>query len=325
MGRAVREKCLDTLLRLPSEALREVHIVIIASVYSKNGISEPENISVINELKKLLPSNATLICDYNRDLALTLMTWKNTKALVVSSSSEPLGMLGLEFRAGSYLSDNGAILIVANTAGLTDQVIHQITGFIYKDISNLEEILKQVIRANDVQLKEIQKNSFENLIKNFSVEKNLYSLLQAILPDIFTPSGKPLTALKSKIERGHLIIKPDGYKQHIIDSVLSEIKDFDLEFRVLGKFKLNEVQILEWGSFINGLPDKEQIIDYLTNDFLILIETNGIQAIDKSIRIKHIIRRKFNATTFENLIHCPNDFNDVLRERNLFDSLISPI
>lgn len=327
MGRAVPEKRLDTILRIPENEINGIHRIIIAALYSKKGDIHVENETATKEIRKLandFSNSITLIENFDRQLAIALLLWKNTKAVVIPSSAEPLGMLGLETRLLSGFYGGEAVLIIADTEGLSDHVINERTGFVFKnDIDSLTKTINTLLYKSNEDIVNIKSLSFEFLLSQYCMHTNMYELMCNLLPHIFNVHRKNNFCDFSFNTKSHILVKPDGYKKNILSEILNEIHNLNLNYKVLGRFKLSEKEVLCWGDFINNLPDKQEILNYLTSNYYIFIELEGLHPISKALSLKTKIRQKYSCGNLYNLVHCPDNLYHTIRERRLFIPLLN--
>jgi glycosyltransferase involved in cell wall biosynthesis len=174
LGRGVLYKRHDLLLRATCYPGNEIHPVII---------SDP----VLPELSALasqLNIPTSIINSFDRELMACLIQWRNTRVCVLSAENEPNGLIPMESR---WLArKQGALLIVADSGGLSEQVKHGIDGFLHTagDAESLAEIIRHVCQLSELEIDKIRQAGATLIKEQYNWKNQILSPLNYLVPQI---------------------------------------------------------------------------------------------------------------------------------------------
>lgn len=174
LGRGVHYKRHDLLLRAACYLGNDIHPVIM---------SDP----ILPELSALasrLEISASLINSFDRELMACLIQWRNTRVCVLSAENEPNGLIPMESR---WLArQQGALLIVADSGGLSEQVEHGIDGFLHipGNAASLAEIIRQICQLTDGEIDKIRQAGATLIEERYNWRNQILSPLRYLIPQI---------------------------------------------------------------------------------------------------------------------------------------------
>lgn len=174
LGRGVHYKRYDLLLTAASYLGDDIHAVIV---------SDP----VLPELSALanqLDIHASVINSFDRELMACLIQWRNTRVCVLSAENEPNGLIPMESR---WLARRqGAILVVADSGGLREQVEHGIDGFLHipGDAANLAEIIRHICQLTEFEIDAIRQASATLIAEHYNWKNQILAPLSSLIPQI---------------------------------------------------------------------------------------------------------------------------------------------
>ena len=116
----------------------------------------------------------------------------------------------------------------------------------------------------------------------------------------------------------HLLVKSDGVIDGLLPEVLQACRAEGLQANVLGLVQLTWADIRAWGPFVQHLPDREQVLDYLSGPG-ILVEVVGDDALAQAARVKRSVRQRHRNERLRNVLHTPDDEQASVRERQIFN------
>jgi glycosyltransferase involved in cell wall biosynthesis len=117
-GRAAPYKRHDLLLRAAALLSAAAHPVVM-------GYPEMPG---LDTLAADLGVNATLITSFDRELMAALLQWPRTRVCALSAENEPWGLM-IPMEARLLARNNGAVVVVADSGGLAEQVTDGVDGF----------------------------------------------------------------------------------------------------------------------------------------------------------------------------------------------------
>ena len=174
LGRGVHYKRYDLLLTAASYLGDDIHAVIV---------SDP----VLPELSALanqLDIHASVINSFDRELMACLIQWRNTRVCVLSAENEPNGLIPMESR---WLARRqGAILVVADSGGLREQVEHGIDGFLHipGDAANLAEVIRHICQLTEFEIDAIRQASAILIAERYNWKNQILAPLSSLIPQI---------------------------------------------------------------------------------------------------------------------------------------------
>ncbi|WP_145587269.1 glycosyltransferase family 4 protein [Yersinia aldovae] len=174
LGRGASYKRHDLLLKAASYLGGVIHPVII---------SEPA-IPELNALTRQLNIKASIIHSFDRELMACLIQWRNTRVCVLSAENEPNGLIPMESR---WLArQQGALLIVADSGGLAEQVNHGIDGFLHipGDPADLAAIINEVNQLTHNEIVKIRQAGATLIKEHYQWRNQILSPLGALIPKI---------------------------------------------------------------------------------------------------------------------------------------------
>lgn len=175
LGRGVQYKRHDLLLKASCSLNNDIHPVIV---------SDP----VLPELTQLaqFASQPTIINSFDRELMACLIQWHNTRVCVLSAENEPNGLIPMEAR---WLArKQGALLVVADSGGLSEQVTPGIDGFqhIAGDAENLACVIQQICALSDVEINHIRQAGAALIKARYQWKNQIMASLASLIPEIAT-------------------------------------------------------------------------------------------------------------------------------------------
>ncbi|WP_186378414.1 glycosyltransferase family 4 protein [Yersinia intermedia] len=174
LGRGVHYKRHDVLLRAARYLGNDIHPVIM---------SDP----ILPELSALasqLNISASIINSFDRELMACLIQWRNTRVCVISAENEPNGLIPMESR---WLArKQGALLVVADSGGLSEQVEHGIDGFLHipGNAASLAEIIRQVCQLTEGEIANIRHAGATLIRERYNWRNQILSPLRRLAPQI---------------------------------------------------------------------------------------------------------------------------------------------
>ncbi|WP_145535317.1 glycosyltransferase family 4 protein [Yersinia alsatica] len=174
LGRGVRYKRHDLLLKASSYLNGEIHPVIM---------SEP----ILPELSALadqLDIPSSIVHSFDSELMACLIQWRNTRVCVLSAENEPNGLIPMESR---WLSrKQGALLVVADSGGFSEQVEHGINGFRHNpgDAANLAQVIHQVCQLTPFEIDKIRQASATLIKEQYNWKNQILTPLGYLVPQI---------------------------------------------------------------------------------------------------------------------------------------------
>ncbi|MGE4799720.1 glycosyltransferase family 4 protein [Yersinia hibernica] len=174
LGRGVYYKRYDLLLKAASYLGDDIHTVIV---------SDP----VLPELSALasqLDVNTSIINSFDRELMACLIQWRNTRACILSAENEPNGLIPMESR---WLArKQGALLIVADSGGLREQVEEGVDGFVHipGDAANLAEVIRHVCQLTEFEIDKIRQASAALIADRYNWKNQILTPLSCLIPQI---------------------------------------------------------------------------------------------------------------------------------------------
>ncbi|WP_162526862.1 glycosyltransferase family 4 protein [Yersinia canariae] len=174
LGRGVYYKRYDLLLKAASYLGNDIHTVIV---------SDP----VLPELSALasqLDAHTSIINSFDRELMACLIQWRNTRVCVLSAENEPNGLIPMESR---WLArEQGALLIVADSGGLREQVEEGINGFLHipGDAANLAEVIHHVCQLTEFEIDKIRQASTALIAERYNWKNQILTPLSCLIPQI---------------------------------------------------------------------------------------------------------------------------------------------
>ncbi|MBS0055177.1 glycosyltransferase family 4 protein [Yersinia sp. Marseille-Q3913] len=174
LGRGVHYKRHDLLLKASCYLDNDIHPVIVSDPVL------PELLALASQLK-MQPS---IINSFDRELMACLIQWRNTRVCVLSAENEPNGLIPMESR---WLArEQGALLVVADSGGLSEQVEHGIDGFrhIAGDAENLAEVINQICQLTEVEIDKIRQAGAARIKTRHQWENQILAPLACLIPQI---------------------------------------------------------------------------------------------------------------------------------------------
>ncbi|WP_186368109.1 glycosyltransferase family 4 protein [Yersinia kristensenii] len=174
LGRGVYYKRYDLLLQAASFLGNDIHAVIV---------SDP----VLPELSALasqLDVPTSIINSFDRELMACLIQWRNTRVCVLSAENEPNGLIPMESR---WLArKQGALLIVADSGGLSEQVKHGINGFLHipGDAAHLAEVIHHVCQLTELEMETIRQAGATLIEEQYNWKSQILTPLSSLIPQI---------------------------------------------------------------------------------------------------------------------------------------------
>ncbi|WP_145558634.1 glycosyltransferase family 4 protein [Yersinia mollaretii] len=174
LGRGVRYKRHDLLLKASCYLGNAIHPVIVSDPIL------PE----LSALARQLPIQPSIINSFDRELMACLIQWRNTQVCVLSAENEPNGLIPMEAR---WLArEQGALLVVADSGGLSEQVEQGIDGFRHNagDAENLAEVIRQVYPLSEVERNKIRRAGATRIKTHHQWDKQILAPLACLIPQI---------------------------------------------------------------------------------------------------------------------------------------------
>ncbi|CRY26145.1 glycosyltransferase family 4 protein [Yersinia enterocolitica] len=174
LGRGVHYKRYDLLLTAASYLGDDIHAVIV---------SDPVLLE-LSVLASQLDIHASVINSFDRELMACLIQWRNTRVCVLSAENEPNGLIPMESR---WLArKQGAILVVADSGGLREQVEHGINGFLHipGDAIDLAEVIHHVCQLTEREIANIRLASATLIEERYHWRKQILTPLSHLIPQI---------------------------------------------------------------------------------------------------------------------------------------------
>lgn len=174
LGRGVYYKRYDLLLKAANYLGNDIHAVIV---------SDP----VLPELSVLasqLDVRTSIINSFDRELMACLIQWRNTRVCVLSAENEPNGLIPMESR---WLArKQGAILVVADSGGLSEQVEHGINGFLHipGDAAHLAEVIHHIGQLTEFEIETIRHASATLIEEQYNWKTQILTPLRSLIPQI---------------------------------------------------------------------------------------------------------------------------------------------
>ncbi|MFV8799333.1 glycosyltransferase family 4 protein [Yersinia sp. LJYL362] len=174
LGRGVHYKRYDLLLTAASYLGDHIHAVIVSDPVL------PELLALASQLD----IHASVINSFDRELMACLIQWRNTRVCVLSAENEPNGLIPMESR---WLArKHGAILVVADSGGLREQVEHGIDGFLHipGDAANLAEVIRHICQLSKFEIEAIRQASATLIAERYNWKKQILTPLSDLIPQI---------------------------------------------------------------------------------------------------------------------------------------------
>lgn len=174
LGRGVPYKRHDLLLKASCYLGNDIHPVIVSA-------------PVLPELSLLasqLTIQPSIINSFDRELMACLIQWRNTRVCVLSAENEPNGLIPMEAR---WLArEQGAVLIVADSGGLSEQIEQGIDGYrhIAGDAENLAEVIHQICQLSEVEIDKIRRAGATRIKTQYQWKKQILAPLACLIPQI---------------------------------------------------------------------------------------------------------------------------------------------
>ncbi|MFE4538078.1 glycosyltransferase family 4 protein [Streptomyces scopuliridis] len=187
-GRGVPYKRHDMLIRAAAELPGCPHPVIM---------SDPD-LPDVRDLAGQLHVDATFITSFDRELMASLLQWPRTRVCSLSAENEPWGLIPMEARL--LARDGGAILIVADSGGFSEQVTDGVDGFLHKpnDPAQLARVIDKVLGLSESERTRIRVDGARRVRNEEAWPVKIIESLRATLPDIDAVADDVLRDLSEK-------------------------------------------------------------------------------------------------------------------------------
>ncbi|CFQ85224.1 MULTISPECIES: glycosyltransferase family 4 protein [Yersinia] len=182
LGRGVQYKRHDLLLKASCLLNNDIHPVIVSDPV----LPELVQLAQSTQLASQLASPPTIIHSFDRELMACLIQWHNTRVCVLSAENEPNGLIPMEAR---WLArKQGALLVVADSGGLSEQVTPGIDGFrhIAGDAENLACVIQQICTLSDVEISHIRQAGAALIKARYQWKNQIMASLASLIPEIAT-------------------------------------------------------------------------------------------------------------------------------------------
>ncbi|CNH32280.1 glycosyltransferase family 4 protein [Yersinia pekkanenii] len=174
LGRGVYYKRHDLLLKAARYLDDDIYLVVV---------SDP----VLPELSVLasqLNRPTLIINSFDRELMACLIQWRNTRVCVLSAENEPNGLIPMESR---WLArKKGALLVVADSGGLSEQVEHGVDGFLHipGNAVSLAEVIRRVCQLSEVEIDKVRQAGATLIKTRYNWKNQILSPLGCLVPQI---------------------------------------------------------------------------------------------------------------------------------------------
>ncbi len=125
------------------------------------------------------------------------------------------------------------------------------------------------------------------------------------------------------MDRGLLLVKPDGVAAGITDDVLAAVRERGGQPRLVGRFTLDADLVDLWYPEICDEPEYRATVDFLTSGPLQLIEVRAPDAFALTRAVKREWRAASGTERRRGMLHCPDGPMDFAHEWALFAPLAS--
>ena len=175
-GRLEPYKGFEDAARIAKYLPESIQMIIFAQPYKKSDAYLTSFKSFIEKIE----SPAKFISDYNFQDPQMIIYHKKCKVVLVPSIVEPFGLIPEEVRLKKL---NHVIPVVTKIGGLEEQVTNGVDGYFIDSTSHKSsaKIISSIFRLTKQQLRELSKNGFERLKKDYDLHQNLENSLQQVL------------------------------------------------------------------------------------------------------------------------------------------------
>lgn len=187
-GRGVPYKRHDMLVRAAAELRRKAHPVIM----SRPALPELPGIAAS------LGVDATFVTSFDRELMAALLQWRRTKVCSLSADNEPSGLIPMEARL--LARDGGAVLVVADSGGLAEQVNNGIDGFLHRpnDPAHLAQIIDHVLGSPEEERARLRREGARRVLIHEAWPVKIVQSLRTTVPRIDAVADDVLSNLRSR-------------------------------------------------------------------------------------------------------------------------------
>jgi glycosyltransferase involved in cell wall biosynthesis len=184
-GRSVPYKRHDMLLRAAAHLPGRVHPVAMS--YPEY----PELAALAGELGV----DATLITSFDRELMAALLQWPRTRVCALPAENEPCGLIPMEARL--LARDGGALLVVANSGGLAEQVADGVDGFRHDpgDPHDLAKVIAGVLDLSEDRRAELRRNGVRRVLTDYTWPVQIVRSLAAAVPHVAAVADEVIAEL----------------------------------------------------------------------------------------------------------------------------------
>ncbi|MEV0156326.1 glycosyltransferase family 4 protein [Micromonospora sp. NPDC050686] len=185
-GRAVPYKRHDMLLRAAARLRGTAHAVIM----SRPALPE------LPKIAAALGVNATFVTSFDRELMAALLQWRRTKVCSLSAEREPWGLIPMESRL--LTRDGGAVLVVADSGGLAEQVTDGMDGFLHRpnDPVHLAQVIDHILGLSEEERSRLRQKGARRVLTHEPWPVKIVQSLRTTVPGIDAVAEGVLSTLR---------------------------------------------------------------------------------------------------------------------------------
>ncbi|MFE4831736.1 glycosyltransferase family 4 protein [Streptomyces sp. NPDC056672] len=186
-GRGVPYKRHDMLIRAAARTRHRAHPVIMSDT------ELPE----VRALAARSQVDATFITSFDRELMASLLQWGRTRVCSLSAENEPWGLIPMEARL--LARHGGAVLVVADSGGFSEQVADGVDGFLHvpNDPAHLAGVIDQVLGLPEDERARIRGDAAKRVLDREAWPVKIMESLRATVPGIDAVADAALRELRA--------------------------------------------------------------------------------------------------------------------------------
>ena len=191
----------DLLVTFGRAASYKRHDMLVRAAARLQGMAHPVIMSwpALPELPGMaadLRVDATFVTSFDRELMAALLQWPRTKVCSLSAEKEPWGLIPMESRL--LARDGGAVLVVADSGGLAEQVTDGMDGFIHRpnDPAHLAQVIDHILELPEEERVRLRREGARRVLNHEAWPVKIVQSLRATVPGIDAVADDVLSSLK---------------------------------------------------------------------------------------------------------------------------------